>query len=186
MVLLAAGVHRRRHRRLLRAAGRAVAADSGGADGCDTRLARTGGVRTTLASLLIAALLAGSLGFALAKLRVEWVRAPVLTKQINAAEVRGFVEQIEARPARGQRLTLRVTALGDLPEAARPARVRVTTHRALPGLQPGTPCACGRRSCRHRSRRCRATTTSGARRGSPASAPSAIRCRHRCIDAHFG
>ena len=39
--------------------------------------------------LLIAALLAAALGFALAKLRVEWVRAPVLEKQINAAEVRG-------------------------------------------------------------------------------------------------
>jgi competence protein ComEC len=97
----------------------------------------SGGARATLASLLIAALLAGSLGSALAKLRVEWVRAPVLTKQMNGAEVRGFVELIEARPARGQRLTLRVTAQGDLPQRARPARVRVTTNRALPALQPG-------------------------------------------------
>ena len=96
-----------------------------------------GGARTTLPSLLIAALFAASLGFALAKLRVEWVRAPVLTKQMNGAEVRGFVELIEARPARGQRLTLRVTALGDLAASQRPARVRVTINRALAGLQPG-------------------------------------------------
>jgi competence protein ComEC len=81
--------------------------------------------------------LAASFGFALAKLRVEWVRAPVLMKQMNGVEVRGFVELIEARPARGQRLTLRLTALGDLAADRRPARVRVTTNRVLAGLQPG-------------------------------------------------
>jgi competence protein ComEC len=95
-----------------------------------------GGSRATLATLCIAALLAVTLGFALAKLRVEWVRAPVLAKQINA-EVRGFIELVEPRPTRGQRLTLRVTALGDLAEAARPAHVRVTTNKALPDLTPG-------------------------------------------------
>ena len=80
-----------------------------------------------------------SLGFALAKLRVEWVRAPVLEKQINAAEVRGFVELIEPRPARGQRLTLRVTSLGDLAgrQAARRACASPPTGRC-----PG----CGRAS----------------------------------------
>jgi competence protein ComEC len=97
-----------------------------------------GGARATLTTLLIAALLAAALGLALAKLRVEWVRAPVLTKQLNAAEVRGYIELIERRPRRGQRLTLRVTSLGDLPEATRPARVRVTTNRALSRLQPGS------------------------------------------------
>jgi competence protein ComEC len=88
--------------------------------------------------LLIAALLAASLGFTLAKLRVEWVRAPVLEKQINAAEVRGFVELIEPRPVRGQRLTLRVTSLSDLPADKRSARVRITINRALPGLAAGS------------------------------------------------
>lgn len=96
-----------------------------------------GGGRATLASLLIAALMAASLGFVFAKLRVEWVRAPVLTKQLIGAAVRGFVEEIEPRPGRGQRLTLRVTAIGDLSPDTKPARVRVTTNRALPGLQPG-------------------------------------------------
>ena len=139
----------------------------------------SGGARTTLPSLLIAALLAGALGFALAKLRVEWVRAPVLTKQMNGAEVRGFVELIEARPARGQRLTLRVTALGDLPERARPTRVRVTTNRSLPGLQPGAVVRLRATLMPRRSRHCPAITTSGGRRGLPASAPSAMRCRRR-------
>jgi competence protein ComEC len=101
-------------------------------------LRAAGGARATVAGLLIGALLAASLGFALAKLRVEWVRAPVLEKQINAAEVRGFVELIEPRPVRGQRLTLRVTSLGDLPADKRPARVRITINRALPGLAAGS------------------------------------------------
>ena len=118
---------------------RAVAADGAVPGGGDARLARIGGARSTLASLLIAALLAGSLGFALAKLRVEWVRAPVLTKQMNGAEVRGFVELIERTP--GTR---------PAPDAARHGAGRSAGARASrracaspptgrsPGLQPGT------------------------------------------------
>ncbi len=97
-----------------------------------------GSTRATLTTLFLSRLLATTLGFALAKLRVEWVRAPVLAKQISAADVRGYVELIELRPTCGQRLTLRVTPLGDLPDAARPLRVRVTTNRTLPGLRPGS------------------------------------------------
>ncbi len=81
-----------------------------------------------------------ALGFALAKVRVEWVRAPVLAKQMRSVEVRGFVELIEPRAKRGERLTLRVTKLGDLGEDARPVRVRVTTGKAAPwNLQAGDP-----------------------------------------------
>ncbi|MBZ0211015.1 MAG: hypothetical protein K8F92_15400, partial [Hyphomicrobium sp.] len=76
----------------------------------------SGTPRTPLLSLLIAGLIAVAFGLALAKLRVEWVRAPVLARQLNSVEVRGWVELIEPRPAGGQRLTLRVTALGDLAE----------------------------------------------------------------------
>jgi competence protein ComEC len=100
------------------------------------RGARTG--RGTLASLLGAALLAAAFGFALAKIRVEWVRAPVLERQINSAEVRGWVEQVEPKVGGGQRLTLRVVALGDLPKAARPARVRVSITRAMPEVAAGS------------------------------------------------
>ena len=52
--------------------------------------------------------LALAVGFAAAKLRTEWVRAPVLERQLNIAEVRGFIEYVEPRVGRGQRLTLRV------------------------------------------------------------------------------
>ncbi len=100
------------------------------------RGARAG--RGTLGSLLVAALLAASVGFALAKIRVEWVRAPVLERQINSAEVHGWVEQVEPKAGGGQRLTLRVVALGDLAEAARPVRVRVSIARAAPEVAAGT------------------------------------------------
>jgi competence protein ComEC len=100
------------------------------------RGARTG--RGTLASLLVTALMAAAFGFALAKLRVEWVRAPVLERQLNSAEVRGWIEQVEPKAGGGQRLTLRVTALGDLSEASRPARVRVSITRAAPEIAPGS------------------------------------------------
>ena len=98
---------------------------------------RTVAGRGTLPSVLIAALIAASTGLALAKVRSEWVGAPVLQKPIGPTELRGFVELIEPRPTRGQRLTLRVTALGDLAPAERPTHVRVRTLSALPGIVPG-------------------------------------------------
>jgi competence protein ComEC len=84
-------------------------------------------------------ILAVALGVVLAKVRVEWVRAPVLAKQMRVVEVRGFIELIEPRAKRGERLTLRVTALGDLPANERPVRVRVTTGKAAPGFEAGDP-----------------------------------------------
>jgi competence protein ComEC len=90
-------------------------------------------------SLLLVAnvLLAVTLGFALAKLRVEWVRAPVLAREMRSVAVEGFIESIEPNAKRGERLTLRVTALGDLDADARPVRVRITTRKAAAGLEAG-------------------------------------------------
>ena len=78
-----------------------------------------------------------ALGFALAKLRAETVAAPVLERRIGPVEVRGYVELVEPRATRGERLTLRVTALDRLPPAEQPYRVRVRTLQVLPGLKPG-------------------------------------------------
>lgn len=100
-------------------------------------LKAAGAGRATLSRLAIAAVLAASFGFALAKLRVEHVRAPVLTRQVNAAEVYGWVELIEPRPTRGKRLTIRTFAVGDLSPAQRPARVRVSVPRVPDALAPG-------------------------------------------------
>ena len=94
--------------------------------------------RRTGVLLVLTALTAAAVGFALAKLRVEWVRAPVLAKQMSSVEVRGFVELVEPKAKRGQRVTLRVTSMGDLPPEARPYRVRVSTGKVTPGLQAGS------------------------------------------------
>ena len=100
--------------------------------------AAVGRPNSIVAGILIAASLAAALGFALAKLRVEFVRAPVLTKQLNAADVRGWVELVEPRPQRGQRLTLRVASIASLATDVTPVRVRITTARAVPDLAPGS------------------------------------------------
>ena len=92
--------------------------------------------KRTLGLLLGSALMAIGLGFALAKVRVETVRAPVLVKQMRG-EVRGFVELIEPRSPRGDRITLRVISLGAMPEEQRPTRVRITSTTSTPGLAAG-------------------------------------------------
>jgi competence protein ComEC len=93
--------------------------------------------RQTALILATGALLAVAAGFALAKVRVEWVRAPVLAKEMRSVSVEGFVELVEPRAAGGTRLTVRVTALGDMAEGSRPVRVRVSTRKAVPGLEAG-------------------------------------------------
>jgi competence protein ComEC len=97
----------------------------------------SGAGRATLSRLLVVALLAGSLGFALAKLRVERVAAPVLERQINVVDMRGWVELIEPRVSRGKRLTLRTLSVGEFPAGERPARVRVSVPRVPVDLAPG-------------------------------------------------
>jgi len=71
--------------------------------------------------------LAVALGFTTAKLRTEQVRAPVLAEELRHVEITGFVENFERREGRRDRLTLRAITVGDLTEAARPYRVRVST-----------------------------------------------------------
>lgn len=62
-----------------------------------------------------------------AKLRTERVRAPFLGKELRHVPVMGFVEEFEHRADRRNRLTLRVVAIGDLTDAERPYRVRIST-----------------------------------------------------------
>ena len=91
----------------------------------------------TIVVVCVSALLAMTLGLAAAKLRAEWVKAPVLERALNLADVRGFVEQVEPRAGRGERLTLRVISIRGLAKERLPQRVRVRTMAALAGLQPG-------------------------------------------------
>ncbi len=80
--------------------------------------------RAALLSALASALLLAALGFALAKARTEAARAPVLARQIGPVEITGYVERVEPRPSRGQRITLGVTDIAGLGAEARPRRVR--------------------------------------------------------------
>src|SRR5262245_16669182 len=93
--------------------------------------------RGAMAALMTGALLAAALGVAAAKLRTEAVRAPVLQRQVGPVDVYGFIELIEPRPTKGQRLTLRVTALEKHEAQEWPARVRVRTMTEAVGLRPG-------------------------------------------------
>ncbi len=82
-------------------------------------------------------LLAASAGFAAAKLRTEWTRAPVLAFEMRRADIEGIVELIELRPTRGARLTIRVTAIKGLAAEQRPARIRVRVMTLNEALKPG-------------------------------------------------
>src|SRR5262245_45868501 len=95
------------------------------------------GPRSGLGGVITAALLAASLGAATAKLRTESVRAPVLESQTRALDVTGYLELIEPRVGKGQRLTIRVMALEKHAAHARPVRVRVVTRAENKALKPG-------------------------------------------------
>lgn len=93
--------------------------------------------RAGVAHALAMGLLAAALGFAVAKARTEWARAPVLAEEMRRAQVSGIVELIEPRPERGERLTIRVTGIAGVAIALRPERIRVRVMTKREGLQPG-------------------------------------------------
>jgi competence protein ComEC len=99
------------------------------------------GPRTALGGLVTAALLAVTLGVAAAKLRTELVRAPVFRSQLQgharALDVYGHVELVEPRAGKGQRLTIRITALEKHEAHAWPARLRIVTRAENAALKPG-------------------------------------------------
>jgi len=83
----------------------------------------------SLPALLATALVLAGLGGLVAKLRVEAVRAPVLTKTLPRVSLTGRLERIEPKATRGERLTILLEKLGELPPDATPRRVRVRTMR---------------------------------------------------------
>jgi competence protein ComEC len=93
--------------------------------------------RVGLLGLASGFVLAIALGALTAKLRTEYVRAPVLTRPLSAVQVTGWVELVEPRATRGQRVTIQVRDFERLPRAAWPHRVRVRTLSETPGLKPG-------------------------------------------------
>ena len=93
--------------------------------------------RGTIGAAVTTALLLAALGFGLAKLRVETVRAPVLEKSLRGAELVGRIVRSEPRPPRGVRLTLRVEDLASLPPGKRPDIVHVRIMTGDVTVQPG-------------------------------------------------
>lgn len=97
---------------------------------------RVGLAPAGLAAMAASAVLAASLGFGAAKLRAEYVRAPVIQERTGPIDVYGLVELVEPRPTKGQRLTIRVTAMEKHEAGTWPERIRVRT-RTGSELKPG-------------------------------------------------
>src|SRR5262245_23888020 len=95
------------------------------------------GPRTGLIGLVTGALLATTLGVAAAKLRTESVRAPALLGQTRPIALYGYIEHVEPRPGKTQRLTIRVRTMEQHEADAWPARVRVVVRAASKALWPG-------------------------------------------------
>lgn len=91
----------------------------------------------TLPSALAALLALAALGLVAAKLRTEWVRAPVLEERLGPVDVRGFIELVEPRPDGGERLTLLPSTIQKLPPDKLPQRIRVSTRENAGTLKPG-------------------------------------------------
>ncbi|MBL8565828.1 MAG: ComEC family competence protein [Hyphomicrobiaceae bacterium] len=91
----------------------------------------------TLVTLATGAVTLASVGFALVTVRTAVVAAPVLEARLDRVDVEGFVERVEPRTGRGERITLRVTRLGALAPDATPQRVRIRTPSRVEGLGPG-------------------------------------------------
>ena len=80
---------------------------------------------------LTAILLTVAAGFAVAKLRTERVRAPILERTIDRATIIGIIEQVEHRTNGGQRIILSIERITQLPASRTPKRIRlIVPHRS--------------------------------------------------------
>ena len=87
---------------------------------------RAAPLRFVTASVLIAAA-----GFTVAKLRTEWVRAPVLPVAMTKAELSGRIAGLEGRADGGRRIWLEAVHIARLPADLTPARI-VVYQRSAP------------------------------------------------------
>ena len=93
--------------------------------------------RTTLLSLATGVVVIFAAGFALISMRATLVAGPVLQQRMGPVEVYGFVEMVEPREGRGERITLRIAKLGQLDRVSTPLRARIRTMKRLDGLAAG-------------------------------------------------
>ncbi len=78
-----------------------------------------------------------AIGAVVGKLRTEYMRAPVLTRPVSSVVVHGWVELVEPRPSRGQRVTMQVRSIDGLRRDEWPWRVRVRSVHEDAKLVPG-------------------------------------------------
>ena len=79
----------------------------------------------------------GLAGFAMAKIRVERVKAPIASAETRPRRLEGWVLDVAAPGQGGQRLLIAPYRLGDLAPEATPIRVRVTLRDGAPIPAPG-------------------------------------------------
>lgn len=87
--------------------------------------------------LLGLALVIVGAGFCLAKIRTDQVTAPILERNLRAAEVTGILERREPHAKRGERLTLRLVAVADISPERMPQRARIRVMASIGDLRPG-------------------------------------------------
>lgn len=93
--------------------------------------------RASAVTFFAAAMMWTAVGFAAAKLRSDMAAAPIIERRMSGAIVEGFVELVEFRSGRGQRVTVLVTRLADLDPPRRPFRVRIRVLSGAGDLAPG-------------------------------------------------
>ncbi len=91
----------------------------------------------SVAAIAGGAIFAVVLGFALAQGRAHMVAAPVIAGERSTLAVTGWIELVEPREERGERLTIRVHDIAGLAAERQPSRVRVRTLAAEPTLEAG-------------------------------------------------
>ncbi|MGI9476205.1 MAG: ComEC/Rec2 family competence protein, partial [Hyphomicrobiaceae bacterium] len=89
------------------------------------------------ARMALNAMIVVAIGFGMAKLRTEWVRAPVLSQPIRKAVVIGHIERVEHRADDTQRLTLHVVEIEGLAANRTPQRVRIRLRDASAVIRAG-------------------------------------------------
>jgi competence protein ComEC len=93
--------------------------------------------RSLTVLLVLSACLAG--GFGIAKIRTERVKAPVAPAGAAPQRLEGWVVDVAAPGAGGQRLLIAPARVGEWPPEATPIRVRVTLRDGAPIPAPGDP-----------------------------------------------
>lgn len=103
-------------------------------------LAVTAVWRQGIASLLVGGALAGlALGLWAAKVASDMATASVLTRELRAARITGWVQLVEPRADGSQRITIWVAAIEGLASQSTPRRLRIRAPGGDPPLSPGLP-----------------------------------------------